>query len=637
MTLGLLLVVGALGAAGSGWSLGRGGSVARLGAGGGVLALALVAILAAASPTPANLTPDATGAVPGTLWNGALVPGAYLRLVIVLWAATSVVVAGVVWLLRGTAGMRGLMPATLAALVGGTVVLAASSFALGIVAAGATGLASVPAVLASPRAAAAAIAAREVRIAIATALVVLAVACIIPVVARLVLANPDGPASTAGSGTAAAIAFALLAVALMVAGRVGAIPYHVRVSALTDVVPAGSFGLVAAWLPLPLAAMAVGLVAAKLVPLAPHVGSAQALIIAATLLATLAAALVAFVQDDLRHAVGYLTIADLGLVILAIAALDPALWGPARVWLLSVAVTKTALAMWAAVVEDRFETRSVPELRGWLRPSPVLGAGLVLIVIATYGLPGWAVMSARVALVGHAASGPWDAALLVASLLTIPAYVRWLWLGRGAPTSHVDRAVPEVAGLGKVATRRLAPTPPKRGRADGLPVEQEGPDAAAGPTPSWVAKPADDGDKSGAAARRSSGSVIEAPSSPADVRPGTGVGGRGRTARRPVIPMTAAPAPTATTQLALPEPGATADALSGRSTTESEARHRSRESSADASTQLAETVKRHRTGLLSGAVLALALLASLVAFGAFGVTAAACAPAPAGPVASACS
>ena len=634
MTLGLLLAAGALGAAGSGWALGRGGSIARLGAFGGVLALALVAILAAASPTPADLTPDATGAVPGTLWNGALVPGAYLRLVIVLWAATSIVVAGAAWLVRGTAGLRGLLPATLAALVGGTVALAASSFALGIVAAGATGLASVPAVLASPRDAAAAIAAREVRIAVATALVVLAVACIVPVIARLVLANPDGPASTAGSGTAAAIAFALLALALMVAGRVGAIPYHVRVSALTDVVPAGSFGLVAAWLPLPLATAAVGLVAAKIVPLAPQVGSAQALIIAATLLATLAAALVAFVQDDLRHAVGYLTIADLGLVILAIAALDPALWGPARVWLLSVAVTKTALAMWAAVVEDRFQTRSVPELRGWLRPSPLLGAALVLIVIATFGLPGWAVMSARVALVGRAASGPWDAALLVASLLTIPAYVRWLWLGRGAPTSHVDRAVPEVAGLGKVAARRLAPTPPKRRRADGLPVEQEGPDAAAGSTPSWVAKPADEGDKSAGAARRSREPVIEATSSSADVRPGTGVGGRGRTTRRPVSPMTPGSAPTATTQLALPEPGE-AETPSVGSTAEPVARGRSRESSGDASTQVAETVKRHRTGLLSGAVLALALLASLVAFGAFGVTAAACESA--GPVVSACS
>jgi len=614
MTLGALLVIGALGSAGSAWALGRGGAVGRIGAIGGVLALLLVALLAAISPTPASLTPDAWGAVDGTLWNGALVPGGYLRLVIALWAGSSVAVTGVAWLLRGTAGLRGLLPATLAALVGGTVALAASTPALAIVAAGAMGLASVPVVLASPRAAAAAIAAREVRIAVATTLVVLTVACIAPVVARLVLANPDGPASGAGSGTAAAIAFGLLAISLVVAGRVGAIPFHVRVSALTDIAPAGSFPLVAAWLPLPLAAATVGLVVAVLVPLSPQVGSAQALIVAAVLLTTLAAALVGFIQDDLRHAIGYLTIADLGFVILALGALDPALWGPARAWLLTVAVTKTALAIWAAVVEDRFETRSVPELRGWLRPSPVLGVALVLILVATYGLPGWAVMSARVALAGHGAGGPWDAALLVASMLTLPAYVRWLWLGRGDPTSHVDRAVPELSGLGRLPVRRLALTPPKRRGDLGLPVEQERSDTpTAEPEPKTTAIPT-------------------------DVRAGTGVGARGRAPRRTVSPMTSGPAPTAATQLSLLDAPSPADEPGSVTPDAVPARRRTRDASgADIATQVAETVKRHRTGLLSGAVLALALLASLVALGAFGLTAAACESTPAVPVVLACS
>jgi NADH:ubiquinone oxidoreductase subunit 2 (subunit N) len=635
MTLAALLAVGAAGAIGSGWALGRGGAASRLGAIGGMLALVLVAILAAVSPTPATLTPDASGAVAGTLWNGALVPGAYLRVVIVLWSASSVVVAGVAWLLRGTDGLRGLLPATLAALVGTAVTLAASSPVLGIVAAGATGLASVPVVLASPRAAAAAIAAREVRVAVATALVVLAVASVAHVLEGLIFANPDGPASSPGSGTAAAIAFGLLAIALVVAVRVGAIPYHVRVSALTDLVAPGSLPLVAAWLPLPLAVVAVGVVAGVLAPLKPPVGSAQALIVAATLLATLAAALVAFIQDDLRHAVGYLTIADLGFVILAIASLDPLLWGPARTWLLMVAVSKTALAVWAAVVESRFETRSVPELRGWLRPSPLLGGALLLIVLATYGLPGWAVMNARVALAGHGAGGPWDAALLVASLLTLPAYVRWLWLGIGAATSHVDRATPELAGMGRLPTRRLALTPPARGRNAGLPVEQEHSETPAPVTPGWLAAPAagapDRGTRSEPATRTTTPAQepeTEPTTTPVlDVRPGTGVGARGRTARTgrgTTSAMTAGAAPTAAAQLALPEATPAADEpLVG-----TPRRALRATSGADAAAQAAETIKRHRTGLLSGAVLALALLASLVAFGAFDVASAACEPVP---------
>ena len=52
-------------------------------------------------------------------------------------------------------------------------------------------------------------------------------------------------------------------------------------------------------------------------------------------------------------------------------------------------------------------------------------------------------------------------------------------------------------------------------------------------------------------------------------------------------------------------------------------------SGADAAAQASEMVKHHRTGLLSGAVLALALLASLVAFGAFDVVGAAREPVPA--------
>ena len=627
MTLAALLLVGALGSAGCGWALGRGGTAGRLGAIGGILALVLVALLAALSPTPATITPDASGAVAGTLWNGALVPGAYLRVVIVLWAASSVVVAGVTWLLRGPAGLRAMLPATLAALVGATVTLAAASPELGIVAAGATGLASVPVVLASPRAAAAAIAAREVRIAVATALVVLAVASIAPVLARL--------GASSGSGTAAAIAFGLLAMALVVAARVGAIPYHVRVSALTDIVPAGSPPLVIAWLPLPIAVVSVGVAVGVLAPLRPSVGSAQALIVAATLLATLAAALVACVQDDLRHAVAYLTIADLGLVVLALAALDPSLWAQARVWLLTVAVTKTALAVWVAVVEDRFETRSVPDLRGWIRPSPVLGGALLLIVLATYGLPGAAVMNARVALAGHVASGPWDAALLVASLLTIPAHVRWLWLGIGARTSHVDRAAPEMTGLPNLPARRLALTPPARGRNAGLPVEQERSEAPVSATPGWPASPAANVVPDRAAQAGTAGAETrEATAAPEpeaepispvlDVRPGMGVGAHSRTGRRTTSALTASASPAAAAQLAL-ETTAAADEPVVRTP-----RRRPRATSgADAAAQASEMVKHHRTGLLSGAVLALALLASLVAFGAFDVVGAAREPVPA--------
>lgn len=475
MTLLLLLAVGALGALGTGWALPRGGAATQLGALGGVAAMAVLGVLALASPTPDASAVGAVGGPPGTLFNGALVPGAYLRVAMALWSVSAVAVAGIVWLLRGSVALRGVMPAALAAQAGAAVALAASTPELGLVAGGATGLASIPVLLASSRPRVG-VAAREVRIAVATAAVALGVAAGAAALSRLVLASPQ--ASTEGSGVAAAAAFGILALALAVAARVGVFPYHVRVSALADAVPDGALPLVLVWLPFPLVVAGLDLASGPFASLVVPIGAAQALLIGLLVLATVAAAVGAGLQDDLRHAVGYLTVADLGLVVLAFAALSEAAWAPARTWLLMAALTKTALAAWAAVVEDRFASRSVPDLRGWLRPSPVLGIALALIVLATYGLPGWAVLSARVDLVQAAAGAPWNAVLLGASLLTLPAYARWAWLGIGAPTSHVDRAAPDLlaARMTALPARRLAARPPSRSRRgdEGLPVEHEG-------------------------------------------------------------------------------------------------------------------------------------------------------------------
>lgn len=559
MTLTVLLLVGAAASAGSWWALARGGATARAGAAAGILALALVAVLAIASPSPGPIGVGPGSDLPGAPWNGALASGSFLRLAISLWAATAILLCGVTLLLRGTAGLRPILPATLAALVGGTVSLAASAPALGVLAAGAAGLASVPVVLATSRGTAGGVAAREVRMAVGGAVAVLAVVSVTPVLARVVLTNPEGPAGAPDSGVAMVLTLALLTLVLVVLARVGAIPFHVRVSALADATSADALPLLIAWLPLPLAVVAVDVAAGMLAPTALPQGSVTTLIVALVLLATLAAAVAGWLHDDLRHAVGYLVIADLGLVALALAALDPDAWGPARTWLLTVAVTKSALGAWVAVAEDRHHTRSVPDLRGWLRRSPLLGVALLVIVLATYGLPGWIVLDTRGSLAGLAPAGPWSVLALLASFLTLPVYVRWLWLGVGAPTSRVEGVPPELAGLrpGPLPVRRLAIRPPSRGRGTALSVEQETSDPGAGSTPAPAA--------STTAART----------------------GRRDPGRAPV-----------------------------------------RATCAAAADRAAAAVERHRAALLSGTVLALALLATLVASGALDVARAASEPVP---------
>jgi len=583
VTIILLLLIGVAGSAGSAWALRRGGRIARAGALGGVLALVVLGVLGGASGTP---DPATVASGSANAWNGVLAPNGYLRFVIVLAALDGILLAGIAWLLNGLVGLRGLLPAALAAMTGTVVALAAADPVVGALGAAGTGLAALPALLASPRPSTAATAAREIRVALASALVLVVVAAVAPVAARLVLADPAS-AVTIGSAPVAAIGLAVLATAVAMAARAGVIPFHVRIAALTDAAPPVALPLLVAWIPLPFAVVSLTAVDGLLAPLALPLDAERGLIVAITLLTLLAAALAAYVADDLRHAVGYLVIADAGIALLGVAALDPAAWGPARVWLVVVAASKTALAAWAAVAKDRFATRSIPDLRGWVHSAPILAAGLVAIMAATFGLPGWVAFEARGSLPTLAAGGPWNALLVVAGFLTLPTYFRILALGFGPSTSHVERAAPE--RVLTMPASRLPRVPRRGGSGPGLDVEQEG---AAAVIAAVVIAPALDPAAALTAARAA------------------------RATRR----ASTTGNPTATTGDASDD----GETLARRAHADGTPSAGSRFASASSA-----RLRRDRAELLSAGVLALALLASLVAWGVLDIGHAAAEPAPA--------
>ncbi len=420
MQLLLVLLVGGLGAAVSGWGLARGGRAARGGAVAGALALLLLLILVLTLDTPAVSTltnvdsrQDAVGT--GGLFDGRLVPNAYLRLTIGLWTLDAVLLAFIAWLMSGPAKLRGVLPATLAALTGGVIVLASADLALGAAAAAATGLVALVAVPPARGTSTVAAAARELRLTLVVAAVLLTVVAVSPLNAALALgasiAGTD-PAVVAGAG--AVLGLGALAVALAVGARLGAIPFHVRFSRIADVASPIDLALLLAWLAVPVGVAGLAIVDGQIAPLALPFEGYRLILIAVALATLVAAALAAYIQDDLRHALGYLIIADGGLVLLGFAALDPAAWGPARIWLVAMAASKTALVAWSAVAEDRFGTRSIPDLRGWIRRSPILTAGLAVTIVATYGIPGWIAFDARGTLAHLAAEAPWDALLVLA-------------------------------------------------------------------------------------------------------------------------------------------------------------------------------------------------------------------------------
>ena len=386
-----LILVGAIGAAASAWGLGRGRRAARIGAVAGSVSLVIVLVVALAMDAPrVGSEPVADGVA---AFNGRLVANDYLRLVIGLWGLDAVLLVAIAWLLGGLAGLRGLLPATLAAIVGGIVAFAATDLTLGAAAAGTAGLAALAVLLVGRDAVTPA--AREMRVAIAGTAVLVAVTAAAPAAATLVLGGqgpipgagsaPSGVLATGGPTEAGAVVGLLaLAVAAVVALRLGVIPFHLRVPRLTDVAPPISLPLLLAWIPVPLGVAAIAISDQLIAPLALPLDGERTIIVLIALSTLVAGALAAFMQDDLRHAVGYLVIADAGIVLLGFAALDPAAWGPTRVWLVAMAASKTAVAAWAAVMEHRFSTRSVPDLRGWLRHSPILGAALVVAALATY-------------------------------------------------------------------------------------------------------------------------------------------------------------------------------------------------------------------------------------------------------------
>jgi formate hydrogenlyase subunit 3/multisubunit Na+/H+ antiporter MnhD subunit len=245
---------------------------------------------------------------------------------------------------------------------------------------------------------------------------------------------------------------AYLAFAIAVAIRFGAIPFHAWAARLTDTVPESTLPLVTAWAPAAFAIVALAWADASIAPLGADIDldAVRFVVLAIAVASIVLASVAAFIQDDIEHVVGYAIIGDAGVVLLAVAALDPAAWAPARTWILAFVVARSAFAAWAAATRTTFFTGRVEDLRGWAIRSPALAAILALVIIATIGVPGLAAFDARGAIVQAAINGPIAALILLGTLSPLAYYGRLLSVGASRPEGrHVGRTVwrPKVAPL----------------------------------------------------------------------------------------------------------------------------------------------------------------------------------------------
>ncbi len=265
----------------------------------------------------------------------------------------------------------------------------------------------------------------------------------------------------------AATALVLLGMALVLAHRFGAIPLHARVSRLADATPSSALPILAAWLPAAWGIVILGWVPVALGPSSAALGLERALIVTLALMTLLLGAVAALIQDEVDHVVAYTIVADAGIALLALAALDPAARDAARAWVLVFATTRTALIGWTIAFRAAFGTGRLRDTAGWLRRAPSLGVALAAILIAVVGWPGLLAWDARLAILQSATAGPAFLLAYAGSLGTGVAICRLLLVGAGRPSAIVAGTISEVPRLpGRPSGVTSEPaTPPSPGGA----------------------------------------------------------------------------------------------------------------------------------------------------------------------------
>lgn len=238
------------------------------------------------------------------------------------------------------------------------------------------------------------------------------------------------------------LAYFGLAVALAV--RSGAVPFHVPAARLRRSAVAMAPALLLVWLPAGFGILALSWSATTFGIRSDWLARGGALVQVVAVATILLGALAALVHEDLEEIVGYSIVADAGFILLALAARTDAAAEPARLWLLAFVAAKTGFVAWSAAVGRAFGTSNVDRLHGWLRRTPLLGLALVLIGLATLGWPGGAVYQARSSLIRLALPDALQLLFAAAIVLSVAYYARLLVVGLLSPTDQVRSARSEL-------------------------------------------------------------------------------------------------------------------------------------------------------------------------------------------------
>jgi len=100
------------------------------------------------------------------------------------------------------------------------------------------------------------------------------------------------------------------------------------------------------------------------------------------------AALVAWVQQDIKKLVAYSSVSHLGFCVLGLVALTTIGVQGSVLYMINHGLSTGAMFLVIGMIYDRYHTRDINQLSGLARRMPVLAFFFVLFVLASIGLPG---------------------------------------------------------------------------------------------------------------------------------------------------------------------------------------------------------------------------------------------------------
>lgn len=140
----------------------------------------------------------------------------------------------------------------------------------------------------------------------------------------------------------------------------------------------GTYGLLRVALP-------IGLIAFDGHVLFPAVLTGVAVV---CLIGIIYAALVAWVQTDVKKLIAYSSVSHLGFCILGLLALNPIGMGGSVLYMINHGISSGALFLVVGMIYNRFHTRDIRELGGLARAMPKMAFFLMLFTFSAVGLPG---------------------------------------------------------------------------------------------------------------------------------------------------------------------------------------------------------------------------------------------------------